>query len=114
MVEASDRVSVDEVCRLLDEIKESDDLGANLGLSETAIADIRQRSDGIEARRTSMISKWLESDEGATWEKLARALTASGRGDLAAQIRGRFPPRPPAISTLTNGQCLYVKIMVVK
>ena len=93
---------MEEVCRLLEEIKEWDHLGANLGLSETTIADIRRRSDGIDARTTAMISKWLESDGEATWEKLARALTTLGHDDIASQIRGRLT----VISPPSNGQYL--------
>ena len=107
MAAASDRVSLDEVCRLLEKVKEWDHLGINLGLSENTIAEIRGISGGIDGHRILMLSKWFQSGVNVTWDKLADALSAVNYDALAAQIRAQFSPSRPAttvsLSNASNG-----------
>ena len=37
-----------------------------------------------------MLSKWLDYDTEASWEKLANALNTMGKNALAANIRSKF------------------------
>ena len=96
MAAASDRVSFDDVYRLLEKVKEWDHLAVHLGLSENTIAEIRGMSGGIDAHRILMISKWLQSGVDVSWNTLANALSAVNHDALAAQIREKFSPCPPA------------------
>ena len=113
MAAASDRVSIDEVCRLLEKVKEWDHLGINLGLSEKAITEIRGISGGTDEHRILMISKWIQSGVEVTWDKLATALSAVNHDALAAQIREQFSLCRPATtvsaapSNASNGILFY-------
>ena len=102
MAEASDIISVDEVCRLLETLNEWEEVGLHLGLSEKTIKEIRGFSGGISAHRIFMASKWLQSEElERSWSKLEKALISVNQEALAAQIRARYTPNPPEIIATT-------------
>ena len=102
MAEASDIISVDEVCRLLETLNEWEEVGLHLGLSEKTIKEIRGVSGGISAHRIFMASRWLQSEElEPSWSKLEKALISVNQEALAAQIRARYTPNPPEITATT-------------
>ena len=102
MAEASDIISVDEVCRLLETLNEWEEVGLHLGLSEKTIKEIRGVSGRISTQRIVMASKWLESEElEPSWSKLEKALINVNQQALAARIRARNTPNPPEITTTT-------------
>ena len=65
------------------------DLGLQLGLPDATLASIATHPD-IEARGRMMLSKWLQYDPKASWEKLAAALNKIGKNVIAANVRRQF------------------------
>ena len=90
MAAASDCVSMNEVFPLLKEVTEWEELGLHLGLSLAAIMEIRSIPGGVGEKRIVMMSKWLQSDLEATWDKLAKALLKLNYKVLSTQIRKKF------------------------
>ena len=65
------------------------DLGLQLGLPEYILKQIESNPD-IEGHIRMMLSKWLDYDTKASWEKLASALNTMGKNSIAAKIRSKF------------------------
>ena len=64
-------------------------LGLQLGLTDSTLASIAQHPD-YDGRRWMMLSKWLQTDTEASWEKLAAALDAIKRKVIAVNVRRQF------------------------
>ena len=64
-------------------------LGLHLGLPESILASIATHHD-IEGHLRMMLSKWLQLDPEASWEKLTTALSKLGQSAIAASIRMQF------------------------
>ena len=65
------------------------DLGLQLGLPEPTLASIALHPD-IEGHLRMMLSKWLQYDPEASWEKLATALSKIEKNVIAANVRREF------------------------
>ena len=65
------------------------DLGLQLGLPDYTLRPIGSNPD-IEGRLRMMLSKWLDYDPEASWEKLANALNTMGKNVIAANIRSKY------------------------
>ena len=74
------------------------DLGLQLGLPDATLASIATHPD-IEGHRRMMLSKWLQYDPKASWEKLAAALSKIGKNVIAANVRRQFVPSVATQST---------------
>ena len=83
------------------DVAEWRDLGLQLGLPDATLASIAMHPD-IEGHRRTMLSKWLESDLEASWEKLADALDRIGKNVIAANIRRQFVSVPTRTQQLTE------------
>ena len=77
------------VIALKDVIAEWYDLGIHLGLPESILKLIGSSPD-IEGRLRMMVSKWLDYDPEASWDKLANALNTMGKNTIAANIRSKY------------------------
>ena len=65
------------------------DLGLQLGLPESILKLIGSSPD-IEGHLRMMVSKWLDYDPEASWDKLANALNTIGKNTIAANIRSKY------------------------
>ena len=65
------------------------DLGLQLGLPESILKLIGSSPD-IEGHLRMMLSKWLDCDPEASWDKLANALNTIGKKTIAANIRSKY------------------------
>ena len=65
------------------------DLGLHLGLPEPILASIATHHD-IEGHLRMMLSKWLQFDPEASWEKLTTALGKLGQNAIATSVRTQF------------------------
>ena len=83
------KLELKDVVLAVKEVAEWYDLGLQLGLPDATLALIAQHPD-YEGRRRMMLSKWLQSDTEASWEKLAAALDAIDKRVIAANIRRQF------------------------
>ena len=79
----------DVVIAVKDVAAEWYELGLQLGLPDATLASIAAHPD-IEGRGRMMLSKWLQYDTKASWEKLATALNKIGKNVIAANIRREF------------------------
>ena len=77
------------IIALKDVIAEWHDLGIHLGLPESILKLIGSSPD-IEGHLRMMVSKWLDYDPEASWDKLANALNAMGKNTIAANIRSKY------------------------
>ena len=77
------------VIAVKDIITEWHDLGLHLGLPESTLKLIGSNPD-IEGHLRMMLSKWLDYDPQASWDKLANALNVMGKNTVAANIRSKF------------------------
>ena len=64
-------------------------LGLQLGLPEHILKPINSHPD-VEDRLRVMLSKWLDYDPQASWDKLANALNTMGKNATAANIRSKY------------------------
>ena len=64
-------------------------LGLQLGLPEHILKPIDSHPD-VEDRLRVMLSKWLDYDPKASWDKLANALNTMGKNAIAANIRSKY------------------------
>ena len=71
------------------EVTEWYDLGLQLGLPDYVLKEIAAHPN-IEEHRRMMLSKWLEFDPSASWEKLAAALFTIGKKVSAENVRRQF------------------------
>ena len=92
------KLELKDVVLAVKEVAEWYDLGLQLGLSDATLALIAQHPN-YEGHRRMMLSKWLQSDTEASWEKLAAALDAIDKRVVAANIRRQFLGIVPAQST---------------
>ena len=83
------KLELKDVVLAVKEVAEWYDLGLQLGLPDATLALIAQHPD-YEGHRRMMLSKWLQSDTEASWEKLAKALDAIDKRVIAANIRRQF------------------------
>ena len=68
------------------------DLGLQLRLSPSTLDTIASDHQAADDCKRTMLRKWLKSDPGASWEKLAAALTLVGHESTAAAIKSKFSP----------------------
>ena len=86
------------VIAVKDVITEWHDLGLHLGLPDSTLKLIGSSPD-IEGHLRMMLSKWLDYDPEASWDKLANALNTMGKNVIAANIRSKYVIAP---ATLVN------------
>ena len=77
------------VTALRDVITEWRGLGTQLDLPEHMLKPVGS-SQEVEDRLGMMVSKWLDYDPEASWDKLANALNAMGKNTIAANIRSKY------------------------
>ena len=77
------------VIAVKDVITEWHDLGLHLGLPDSTLKLIGSSPD-IEGHLRMMLSKWLDYDPEASWDKLANALNTMGKNTIAANIRSKY------------------------
>ena len=65
------------------------DLGLQLRLPPPTLDTIAAHHN-VDDHKRMMLRKWLQSDPGASWEKLAVALTLIGHKTAAADVRAQF------------------------
>ena len=83
-------VSLHEVIPLLDAVSDLEPLALYLGLSESAIVEVRSIPGGLVAKQIVLVSKWLQSDVTASWDKLATALFRMKYKVLSSKIRRKY------------------------
>ena len=64
-------------------------LGLQLGLPDSTLADIASHPD-VSGHKRRMLSEWLKRDTEASWDKLANALSIIGENVVATNIKSRF------------------------
>jgi hypothetical protein len=64
-------------------------IGTQLDLPEHMLK-IVDSNPNVEDRLRMMLSKWLDYDPQASWDKLANALNAMGKNTIAANIRSKY------------------------
>jgi hypothetical protein len=64
-------------------------VGTQLDLPEHMLK-IVDSNPNVEDRLQMMLSKWLDYDPEASWDKLANALNAMGKNTIAANIRSKY------------------------
>jgi hypothetical protein len=77
------------VTDLRDVVTEWRGLGTQLDLPEHMLKIVGSSQD-IEDCLRMMVSKWLDYDPEASWDKLANALNAMGKKTIAANIRSKY------------------------
>ena len=77
------------VTAVRDVITEWHQLGLQLDLPESDLKLIGSNPD-IEGHLRMMLSKWLDYDPEASWDKLANALNTMGKNAIAANIRSKY------------------------
>ena len=82
------------VIAVRDVITEWHELGLQLDLPESILRLIGSSPD-IEGHLRMMLSKWLDYDPKASWDKLANALNAMGKNTIAANIRSKYVGAAP-------------------
>ena len=78
------------VTALRDVITEWHEVGIYLDLLEHILKPIGSNNPDVEGRLRMMVSKWLDYDPQASWDKLAAALNAMGKNAIAANIRSKY------------------------
>ena len=66
------------------------DLGLQLRLLPSILDTIAADHQTSDDRKRMMLSKWLQSDPEASWERLAAALALIGHETTAANVRAQF------------------------
>ena len=64
------------------------DIGLQLGLPDSILKLIGSSPD-IEGHLRMMLSKWLDYDPEASWDKLANVLNTMGKNAIAANMRSK-------------------------
>ena len=86
----SDRLRLQHILTAVKDVAtEWHDLGVHLGLPESILKLIGSSPD-IEGHLRMMVSKWLDYDPEASWDKLANALNAMEKKTIAANIRSKY------------------------
>ena len=83
------KLELKDVVLAVREVTEWHDLGLQLGLPEYVLKVIASHPN-VEEHQRMMLSKWLESDPSASWEKLAAALFTLGKKVSAENVRRQF------------------------
>ena len=101
----SDRPSTLRLQHILIAVKdvatEWHDLGIHLGLPESILKLIGSSPD-IEGHLRMMVSKWLDYDPEASWDKLANALNIMGMNMIASNIRSKYVGAAATALDVTN------------
>ena len=73
---------------MLTEVSDWHTLGIKLGIPDHSLREIRinYSAYGIGRQKQEMITKWLEYDTEASWDKLANALKEMGKRVAASKI----------------------------
>ena len=101
------------VTAVRDAISEWHQLGLQLDLPESDLKLIGSSPD-TEGHLRMMLSKWLDYDPEASWDKLANALNAMGKNAIAANIRSKCVGATPATTPLVadnsknDKPCMYI------
>ena len=90
------------VVAVRDVITEWHELGLHLGLPESDLKLIGSNPD-IEGHLRMMLSKWLDHDPEASWDKLANALNIMGKNAIAANIRSKYMRASVTTTPLADG-----------
>ena len=89
------------------------DLGVQLDLPDATLTTIALHPD-IESHLRMMLSKWLQYDPEASWEKLADALNTIGKNVIAANIRQRFVSVAPTENQETKRRmCAWIETITI-
>ena len=83
------KLELKDIVLAVREVTEWHDLGLQLGLPEYVLKVIASHPN-VEEHQRMMLSKWLESDPLASWEKLAAALFTIGKKVCAENVRRQF------------------------
>lgn len=90
---AADCVPIKHANALLKAVTNLDELGINLDLSVETVLEINSDAgSNLGIKRLKLLSAWLQSDVGASWDKLARVLFEMGYKAISAKIRKEFCP----------------------
>ena len=85
----SDRPKLKDLVNAVRGVTDWYDLGLQLDLPVEILNAIRCEPDS-SLRMTFMLSKWLDYDPAASWQKLADALTTMGQVVAAEEVTTRF------------------------
>ena len=86
----SERPTLEQVLTAVKDVTtEWHELGIYLGLSDSDLKLIGSHQN-IEGHLRMMLSKWLDYDPQARWDKLAKALNTMGKNAIAANIRSKY------------------------
>ena len=79
---------------MLMEVLDWHTLGIKLGIPDHSLAEIRinYSAYGIGRQKQELITKWLEYDTEASWDKLANALKEMGKHVAANKIWNAYLP----------------------
>ena len=80
------------------------DLGLQLGLTDSTLKLIGSNPN-IEGHLRMMLSKWLDYDPKASWDRLANALNTMGKNTIAANIRSKYVRAATSLVTDGNQTC---------
>ena len=83
------KLELKDVVVAVREVTEWYDLGLQLGLPDYVLKVVASHPN-VEEHQRMMLSKWLESDPSASWEKLAAALCTIGKKVSAEKVRRQF------------------------
>ena len=100
------------VIAVRDVITEWHDLGLQLGLPEYILRPIGSSSD-VDDRLRMMLSKWLDYDSEASWDKLANALAIMGKNAIAVEIRSKYVKITTADTSGDDKTCMSSDIPIV-
>ena len=85
----SDRPKLRDLVNAVRRVTDWYDLGLQVDLPEEILNEIRSDPDSSH-HKTLMLSKWLDYDTAASWQKLADALTTMGQVVVAEEVKTRF------------------------
>ena len=83
-------VTHDLLVRELCKVTEWDVLGIYLGLDESEITEIERDHQSNARRRIAMLSKWIEKDVTASWEKVIDSLECLSQIRLANKLKEKY------------------------
>ena len=83
-------VTHDLLVRELSQVPQWDVLGTYLGLDESEIEVIERDHHDTARRRLVMLSKWMEKDVDASWEKVIDSLKSMSQIKLANQLKEKY------------------------
>ena len=91
--------------KILTEVLDWYTLGIKIGLPHRLLEEIRidYSAYGIGRQRQEMITKWLEYDTKASWDKLANALKEMGKHVVANKIWNAYVPGYTGMFVICTG-----------